>query len=121
MPFHVLSEPILTHDIVESEVHPDISAHPRISVVPIPPHPPYLQTSNELLFLILAPLKVAFQVVSVWWILAYRTKPVKWLLVQVGHSRPAVLLPHRLTDHVAEPTLYSDFSGCVPHLLSSTD
>ncbi|BCS17327.1 chitobiosyldiphosphodolichol beta-1,4 mannosyltransferase [Aspergillus puulaauensis] len=74
----------------ESEVHPDISADPRISVVPIPPHPPCLQTSNKLLFLVFAPLKVIFQVVSVWWILAYRTKPVRWLLVQNPPSIPTL-------------------------------
>lgn len=70
---------------LESEVHPEISSHPHITIVPIPPHPSYLQTSNKLLFLLFAPLKVLFQVVSLWWILAYRTIPSKWLLVQVGY------------------------------------
>ncbi|KAL4808075.1 glycosyl transferases group 1-domain-containing protein [Aspergillus unguis] len=76
----------------ESEIHPDISSHPKITVVPIPPHPAYLQTSNKLLFLLVAPLKVLFQVVSLWWILAYRTKPVKWLLVQNPPSIPTLAI-----------------------------
>ncbi|KAL4999982.1 glycosyl transferases group 1-domain-containing protein [Aspergillus recurvatus] len=74
----------------ESEVHPDISSHPSISIIPIPPHPRVLQTSNKLLFLFVAPLKVLFQVVSLWWILAYQTKPAKWLLVQNPPSIPSL-------------------------------
>ncbi|KAL4982320.1 glycosyl transferases group 1-domain-containing protein [Aspergillus falconensis] len=76
----------------ESEVHPDISSHPSISVVPIPPHPRVLQTSNKLLFLFVAPLKVIFQVVSLWWILSYHTKPAKWLLVQNPPSIPTLAI-----------------------------
>ncbi|RDW58986.1 chitobiosyldiphosphodolichol beta-1,4 mannosyltransferase [Aspergillus mulundensis] len=76
----------------ESEVHPDISSHPKISVVPIPPHPRFLQTSNKLLFLLVAPLKVLFQVFSLWWILAYSTKPAKWLLVQNPPSIPTLAI-----------------------------
>lgn len=68
---------------VESEVHPDISSESRISIVPLPPHPSYLQTTNKLLFLLFGPLKVLFQIACLWWALAYRTKPAKWLLVQV--------------------------------------
>ncbi|KAL4972193.1 glycosyl transferases group 1-domain-containing protein [Aspergillus desertorum] len=74
----------------ESEVHPDISSHSSISIVPIPPHPRVLQTNNKLLFLFAAPLKVLFQVVSLWWILAYQTKPAKWLLVQNPPSIPTL-------------------------------
>ncbi|KAL4880611.1 glycosyl transferases group 1-domain-containing protein [Aspergillus karnatakaensis] len=77
---------------LESEVHPDISTHSRISIVPLPPHPPTLQTSNKLLFLLFGPLKVLFQVVSLWWILAYRTKPAKWLLVQNPPSIPSLAI-----------------------------
>ncbi|KAL4908593.1 hypothetical protein BDW74DRAFT_101962 [Aspergillus multicolor] len=76
----------------ESEVHPDISSHPKISVVPIPPHPRFLQTSNKLLFLLVAPLKVLFQVFSLWWILTYSTKPAKWLLVQNPPSIPTLAI-----------------------------
>ncbi|RHZ62574.1 chitobiosyldiphosphodolichol beta-1,4 mannosyltransferase [Aspergillus thermomutatus] len=46
----------------ESEVHPDISSNPRISITALPPHPTFLQTSNKLLFLLFGPLKVAFQI-----------------------------------------------------------
>ncbi|KAL3480864.1 glycosyl transferases group 1-domain-containing protein [Aspergillus californicus] len=76
----------------ESEVHPDISCDPKISIVPIPPHPSCLQTSNKLLFLLFGPLKVLFQVISLWWILAYRTRPAKWLLVQNPPSIPTLAI-----------------------------
>ncbi|KAL2869678.1 chitobiosyldiphosphodolichol beta-1,4 mannosyltransferase [Aspergillus lucknowensis] len=76
----------------ESDVHPDISSHPRIQVVALPPHPFCLQTSNRVIFLLLGPVKVLFQVFSLWWILAYRTKPVKWLLVQNPPSIPTLAI-----------------------------
>ncbi|KAL3464571.1 glycosyl transferases group 1-domain-containing protein [Aspergillus heterothallicus] len=77
---------------LDSEVHPDISSNRNISIVPLPSHPPYLQTNNKLLFLVFGPLKVLFQVISLWWILAYRTKPVKWLLVQNPPSIPTLAI-----------------------------
>ncbi|KAL4735628.1 glycosyl transferases group 1-domain-containing protein [Aspergillus similis] len=76
----------------ESEIHPDISSHPNISIVAIPPHPGVLQTSNKLFFLFVAPLKVLFQVIALWWILAYHTKPAKWLLVQNPPSIPTLAI-----------------------------
>ncbi|PWY64437.1 beta-1,4-mannosyltransferase [Aspergillus eucalypticola CBS 122712] len=76
----------------ESDVHPEISSHPRISIVPLPPHPSCLQTSNKLLFLLFGPLKVLFQIVCLFWILAYRTKPAQWLLVQNPPSIPTLAI-----------------------------
>ncbi|KAE8152829.1 glycosyl transferases group 1-domain-containing protein [Aspergillus avenaceus] len=76
----------------ESEVHPDVSSSPGISIVALPPHPAYLQTSNKLLFMIFAPLKVLFQVVCIWWTLAYRTQPAKWLLIQNPPSIPTLAI-----------------------------
>jgi beta-1,4-mannosyltransferase len=85
MQYHALS--IARHggdvDIIgyhESEPHPEIMSNPRISIVPLPSHPAFLQTSNKLLFLFYAPLKILLQVVYLWNILAYRTKPARWLL-----------------------------------------
>ncbi|PYH46991.1 chitobiosyldiphosphodolichol beta-1,4 mannosyltransferase [Aspergillus saccharolyticus JOP 1030-1] len=76
----------------ESEVHPEIVSHPRISIVALPPHPNCLQTSNKLLFLLFGPLKVLFQIGCLWWILAYRTKPAQWLLVQNPPSIPTLAI-----------------------------
>ncbi|RAL12519.1 chitobiosyldiphosphodolichol beta-1,4 mannosyltransferase [Aspergillus homomorphus CBS 101889] len=76
----------------ESEVHPKITSHPRISIVALPPHPTCLQTSNKLLFLLFGPLKVLFQIGCLWWILGYRTKPAQWLLVQNPPSIPTLAI-----------------------------
>jgi beta-1,4-mannosyltransferase len=78
---------------IESEPHPEIMSNPRISIVPLPSHPAFLQTSNKLLFLFYAPLKILLQVVYLWNILAYRTKPARWLLVQVSYHAPHLLNP----------------------------
>ena len=81
-----------TARLVESETHPDVSSSPRISIVPILPHPALLQTNNKLLFLLFGPLKVVFQVVCLWRCLAYQTKPAKWLLVQNPPSIPTLVI-----------------------------
>ncbi|PYI20055.1 hypothetical protein BO99DRAFT_481392 [Aspergillus violaceofuscus CBS 115571] len=92
----------------ESEVHPEITAHPRISIVALPPHPTFLQTSNKLLFLLFGPLKVLFQIGCLWWILAYRTKPAKWLLVQNPPSIPTLAIA-TLTSLLRQTSLIIDW------------
>ncbi|QKX64524.1 uncharacterized protein TRUGW13939_11699 [Talaromyces rugulosus] len=74
----------------ESDPHPDLTSNAAISIVPLPPHPAFLQTSNKLLFLVFAPLKVLFQIASLWACLAYRTKPAKWMLIQNPPSIPTL-------------------------------
>ncbi|CAG8196244.1 unnamed protein product [Penicillium olsonii] len=76
----------------ESDPHPEILSHPKISIVPLHPHPAVLQTSNKLLFVICGPLKVLFQVACLWKCLAYSTKPSKWLLVQNPPSIPTLAI-----------------------------
>lgn len=95
MQYHALS--IATHGgkvdligYVESEIHPDILANRMINVVPIPPFP--LQTKNKLLFLLTAPLKIAWQSQALYHALGYRTKPTKWMLVQNPPSIPTLLV-----------------------------
>uniref|UniRef100_A0A093VRK8 Chitobiosyldiphosphodolichol beta-mannosyltransferase n=1 Tax=Talaromyces marneffei PM1 TaxID=1077442 RepID=A0A093VRK8_TALMA len=97
MQYHALS--IARHggqvDIIgyqESDPHPEITSNPNISIVPLPPHPNILQTNNKLLFLAFGPLKVIFQILSLWICLAYRTKPAKYLLVQNPPSIPTLAL-----------------------------
>ncbi|CAI7617834.1 unnamed protein product [Penicillium pancosmium] len=74
----------------ESDPHPDIESHPNISIIPIRPHPAYLQTSHKLLFVIYGPLKVLFQVACLWKCLAYTSPPARWLLVQNPPSIPSL-------------------------------
>jgi beta-1,4-mannosyltransferase len=68
---------------LDSEPHPDLLRNPRVSIVPLQSPPRSWQTSNKILFLFLAPLKVVFQIWALWLALGYRTKPAKWMLVQV--------------------------------------
>jgi len=74
----------------ESEVHPEISSSPLIRIVAIPAAPKQLQTGNKLLFLLFAPLKVLWQVWSLYRALGYRTKPARWMLVQNPPSIPTL-------------------------------
>ncbi|EED19065.1 beta-1,4-mannosyltransferase (Alg1), putative [Talaromyces stipitatus ATCC 10500] len=97
MQYHALS--IARHggqvDIIgyqESDPHPEITSHSNITVVPLPPHPAILQTNNKIVFLVFGPLKVLFQILSLWICLAYRTKPAKYLLVQNPPSIPTLAI-----------------------------
>ena len=68
----------------ESELHADLSSNPLVSVISIPAPPRVLRTDNAMLFLVYGPLKVLWQVWSLWSILAYQTQAARWLLVQVS-------------------------------------
>lgn len=74
----------------DSDIHPDILANRLISILPIPTFPKYLQTSNKLLFLLTAPLKVLHQVSSLYYALGYQTAAAKWMLVQNPPSIPTL-------------------------------
>lgn len=95
MQYHALS--IASHggkvDVVGyagSEVHPDILQNCLINIVPIKPFPAGLQTNSRLLFLLLAPLKVLYQIWSLYHALAYRTIASKWMLIQNPPSIPTL-------------------------------
>ena len=95
MQYHVLS--IASHGgmvnligYVETEVHPDIQASRFINIVPITAFPKRLQAKTKLLFLAIAPLKVLWQVWSLYHALGYRTKACKWMLVQNPPSIPTL-------------------------------
>jgi hypothetical protein len=74
----------MTNVYIDSAPNPDVSSNSRITIVPLQPPPLSWQTSNKLFFLFFAPLKVFFQTWSLWVVLGYRTKPSKWMLVQVS-------------------------------------
>lgn len=100
MQYHALS--IAKHggcvDLIgyrDSDPHPDILSQSSISLLAIPPPPRLLQTNNRALFLIYGPLKVLFQFCSLWLLLGYRTKPAKWMLIQVrSFSTREIILLH---------------------------
>ncbi|KAF1930374.1 glycosyltransferase family 33 protein [Didymella exigua CBS 183.55] len=74
----------------ESEIHPDIVSSPLIEVVPLIAAPAFLRSSSKLLFAVIAPLKVLWQVRSLYRALCYRTQPARWMLVQNPPSIPTL-------------------------------
>lgn len=78
----------------DSEVHPDITSHRFVNVVPITPFPKLLRTDNNLLFLLAAPLKVLWQIISLYHAMGYRAKASKWMLVQNPPSIPTLAVAH---------------------------
>lgn len=74
----------------ESEIHPDIVSNPLIEIIPLSPAPSVLRSSSKLLFPILAPLKVLWQVWSLYAALGYRSRPTAWTLVQNPPSIPTL-------------------------------
>ncbi|KAK6430315.1 mannosyltransferase, partial [Oleoguttula sp. CCFEE 5521] len=75
---------------IDSDVHPGIEASRFIDVIPIARFPSTLQTDNKLLFLLLAPLKVLHQVLSLYTALSYKTPASNWTLVQNPPSIPTL-------------------------------
>ena len=100
MQYHALS--IAKHgaqvDLIgyrESDIHPEILANPSaISIHALPPTPRYLQTRDKRLFLIYGPLKVLFQIWTLWVALGYRSKPCRWMLVQNPPSIPTLVVAY---------------------------
>ena len=98
MQYHALS--IARHgaqvDLIgylESDIHPDILANQAaIKVHPLDLTPEYLKTKDNRLFLLYGPLKVLFQIWTLWIVLGYRTRPARWLLVQNPPSIPTLFI-----------------------------
>lgn len=87
-----LQVPILpaTNRISESEILPEIVSNPLIDIIPLSPAPASLRSSSKLLFPILAPLKVLWQIFSLYTALGYRSQPTRWTLVQNPPSIPTL-------------------------------
>lgn len=72
----------LANAVLESTLHPGLVGNPLVNIVPLPP-PPQILRSNTIPFILAGPLKVLWQIWSLFHILSYGTKPARWLLVQV--------------------------------------
>ena len=100
MQYHALS--IAKHgaqvDLIgyrESDIHPDILSNSNaIRIHALDPAPAYLQTKDKRLFLVYGPLKVLFQIWTIWLVLGYRTKPSRWMLVQNPPSIPTLAVAY---------------------------
>ena len=98
MQYHALS--IARHEVqvdligyLESDIHPDILANPAvIKVHPLDPTPEYLKPKDNHLFILYGPLKVLFQIWTLWIVLGYRTRPARWLLVQNPPTIPTLFI-----------------------------
>ncbi|PGH15227.1 hypothetical protein AJ79_02592 [Helicocarpus griseus UAMH5409] len=76
-----------------SNVHPGLVDNRRVSIVPLPSPPKFLQTSaNTFLFPLLAALKLLHQTWCLWLALAYRSKPAQWMLVQNPPTAPTLVM-----------------------------
>ncbi|TVY42130.1 Chitobiosyldiphosphodolichol beta-mannosyltransferase [Lachnellula occidentalis] len=75
----------------ESTPHPGLLDNPLITIVPLPSPPPFLR-SKSLPFLLAGPLKVLWQIWSLFHTLSYRIKPARWLLVQNPPSIPTLFI-----------------------------
>ncbi|KAF8857205.1 hypothetical protein BDZ45DRAFT_593031 [Acephala macrosclerotiorum] len=75
----------------ESTLHPALVDNPLITIIPLPPPPPLLR-SKTLPFILAGPLKVVWQIWSLFYALAYVTKPSRWLLVQNPPSIPTLAI-----------------------------
>lgn len=77
---------------LESDLHPDILANPGfIKVYSLDQNPDFINKYRQN-FLIYGPLKVLFQVWTLWLVLGYRTKPARWMLVQNPPSIPTLFI-----------------------------
>jgi beta-1,4-mannosyltransferase len=74
----------------ESEIHPDIVSNPLIEIIPLLAAPESLRSSSKLLFPIVAPLKVLWQIQSLWIALGYSSSPARWMFVQNPPSIPTL-------------------------------
>ncbi|KAI4601126.1 mannosyltransferase [Pestalotiopsis sp. 9143b] len=96
MQYHALS--IAKHggsvDLIgynESPLHPDLAQNPKVIVHALPP-PPAILRSKAVPFIIAGPLKVLWQICSLYYVLAHGTDPAKWLLVQNPPSIPTLIV-----------------------------
>ncbi|KAI9815194.1 MAG: mannosyltransferase [Thelocarpon impressellum] len=80
----------------ESDPHPNLLSDPLVNIIAIPPPPGILRTESRALFLVFGPLKVLWQVWSLWLILGYRTHPARWLLVQNPPSIPTLAIAYAI-------------------------
>lgn len=96
MQYHAIS--IAKHgarvDVVgynESTLNPGLVDNPSITIIPLP-LPPRIIRSKKLPFVIAGPLKVLWQVWSLFYTLSYVVTPARWLLVQNPPSIPTLFI-----------------------------
>lgn len=92
----------------ESDIHPELVSKKSVTVVPLAPPPFFLRTSNKVAFIVVGPLKAIWQALNLYYVLAHKTKPSKWMLVQNPPSIP-VLAVARLVCAFRNTSLIIDW------------
>lgn len=76
----------------ESEAHPSLQNKPNLKAVPMKRVPGFLSNSNFITFLVLGPLKVIWQAITLAFALGYSTRPTRFMLVQTPPSIPTLVV-----------------------------
>ena len=76
----------------DSEPLTDLKQNPSVEITRLPSIPNALRTGNKIVFLLLAPLKVSFQIWGLWSALAYSLEAHEWMLIQNPPSIPTLFL-----------------------------
>ncbi|ELR03893.1 hypothetical protein GMDG_06427 [Pseudogymnoascus destructans 20631-21] len=78
----------------ESALHPGLVDNPLIAIVPLAPPPSILSLAQKcgVPFIIIGPLKVLWQIWTLFHVLGYKAKPSRWLLVQNPPSIPTLAI-----------------------------
>lgn len=82
---------VYTKVTTESPLHPDLIGNHRVAVHPLS-QPPTLLRSKAIPFIVSGPLKVLWQIWSLFCVLGYETPAARWLLVQNPPSIPTLLV-----------------------------
>jgi beta-1,4-mannosyltransferase len=78
---------------LDSELLPEIRNNHFVTLIPLSPPPEALRnSSSKMLFPIIAPLKVLWQIGTLWHACGYRAKPTEWMLVQNPPSIPTLVI-----------------------------
>ena len=76
----------------DSVLHNEISSNSSISVNQLTTFPALLKTDNRALFAVLGPLKVLFQIWTLWKVLYLKARRSDWMLVQNPPSIPTLVV-----------------------------
>lgn len=77
---------------LESDLLPEIKNNRFVNIIPLSPVPEALRNGSKMMFPVIAPLKVIWQIWSIWHACGYRTKATKWMLVQNPPSIPTLAI-----------------------------